>query len=297
MKYAITGSLGHISKSIVQGLVKEGHDVTVLTNSPERVAAIEQLGAKAAVGNVENANFVTASFAGADAAYLMIPPNFGVSDWLGYQQKVADNLVAAVVANGVKYLVVLSSVGAHMGTGAGPVDGLAYLEKALEKYPELNVVNLRPSYFYYNLFSQIGMIKQMGIMGSTQPSSHKLVLTHTEDIADAALALLLKPDFTGHRVQYIASDDSNTWEQVAKTLGSAIGKPELPYVEFTDEQSRQGMLQAGLSTTIADGYTAMGKALRNGEMEADYWKNRPQQFGKVKLADFAKEFALAYNAS
>jgi hypothetical protein len=56
------------------------------------------------------------------------------------------------------------------------------------------------------------------------------------------------------------------------------------------------MLQAGLSSTIAEGYLAMGKALRDGDMQADYWKNKPAKLGKVKLEAFAKEFAGAYNA-
>lgn len=41
-------------------------------------------------------------------------------------------------------------------------------------------------------------------------------------------------------------------------------------MEFTDEQSSQDMVQAGLYPTITEGYIAMGKALRAGEMEADY---------------------------
>ncbi len=296
MKYAITGSIGHISKGIVQQLVAAGHQVTVLTTNQARVASIEQLGAKAAVGSVEDRDFVTRSFAGTDAVYLMIPPNVGVTHWLDYQKQVADNYVAAVAANNIKYVLVLSSIGAHMRKGAGPIDGPAYLEVALQQHPAVNVVNLRPSYFYYNLFGQIGLIKHAGIAGSAQPASQKLVLTHTADIADVAAALLLKPDFKGQTVQYIASDDTQTWESITKTLGNAIGKPELPYVEFTDEQSRQGMLQAGVSAVIAEGYVEMGQALRGGEMQADYWQNRPQTLGKVKLADFAKEFAGAYNA-
>ncbi len=194
----------------------------------------------------------------------------------------------------IKNVVLLSSIGAHMRKGAGPVDGIAYLEEKLTEVKEVNSTFLRPSYFYYNLFSQIPMIKNAGIMGSTQSPDHKLILTHTSDIAEVAAEVLLKLDFKGQVIRYIASDEQ-TWANVAKILGAAIQKPELPFVEFTDDQSLQGMLGAGLSQTIAEGYTAMGKALRSGEMEADYLKNKPSQLGKVKLADFAKEFSAAYN--
>ena len=98
-------------------------------------------------------------------------------------------------------------------------------------------------------------------------------------------------------VEYVASDDSNTWADITKAIGTAIGKKDLPFLELTDEQSHAGMAQAGLSQTIADGYTQMGKALREGDMQADYWKSGATAKGKVKLADFVKQFAAVYNAA
>jgi uncharacterized protein YbjT (DUF2867 family) len=296
MKYVLTGSIGHITKPLVTKLLEKGHQVTIITSNADRTKEIESLGASAAVGSVEDVNFLKKTFAGADAVYLMIPPKWTVTNWIEYQHQVANNYVEAVKSNGIKHVVVLSSMGAHMSKGAGPIDGVAYLEEKLTEIKEVNSTFLRPSYFYYNLFSMIPMIKNAGIMGSAQSPDHKVVLTHTSDIAEAAAEVLLKLDFKGQVIRYIASDEQ-TWANITKLLGASIQKPELPFVEFTDEQSLQGMLGAGLSNTIAEGYLAMGKAMRSGEMEADYWKNKPTQLGKVKLTDFAKEFAAAYNQS
>ena len=294
MKYVITGSLGHISKPVAQRLIKEGHDVTILTSKSTNADPIKALGATALTGTVEDAAFLNDAFKGADAVYLMIPPKWDITDWITYQKKVADNYIAAIQNNHVKNVVVLSSVGAHMRNGAGPVDGLAYLESRLNEITDVNAVYLRPSYFYYNLLSMIPLIKNAGIMGSNQPATHKIVLTHTSDIAAVAEEKLLHLNFKGKQVVYISSDEK-TWGEITSTLTKAIGKENIPWVEFTDQQSLEGMLQAGLPETIAKGYTAMGAALRSGEMEADYWKNKPAQFGKVKLEDFVKEFVAAYN--
>ncbi len=295
MNYVLTGSTGHITKPVAQQLVVAGHQVTIITSSVNKTAEIEALGAKAAVGSVEDLQFLKQTFQGADAVYLMIPPNFATTNWIGYQRKVADNFIEAITANNIKHVVVLSSIGAHMRKGAGPVDGLAYLEQALDKLTNINALYLRPSYFYYNLFSMAGMIKHAGIMGSAQPAAHKLVLTHTSDIAEVAARELIKLEFRGHQIQYIASDE-RTWAEITEVLSNAVGKPGTPYIEFTDEQSLQGMLQAGLSETIANGYKEMGAAMRSGEMEADYRNNRPAELGKVKLERFAQEFAAAYHA-
>lgn len=295
MKYIITGSLGNISKPLTEKLVAAGHEVTVITSSENRKSEIESLGAKAAIGSVEDAEFVKKAFHGADAVYLMIPPKFTVTDWLGHQKAVSHNYTNALTANGIKNVVVLSSVGAHMGTGAGPVDGLAYLETVIKELPSVNAKFLRPSYFLTNLFQQAGMIKHGGIMGSMQPADHKLVLTHPSDIAEIAFEELSNLTFTGHTVRYIASDEC-TWREITDVLSAAVGKAGIPYIEFTREQSYAGMLQAGLSDVIANGYINMGEALRSKQMEADYWNNRPV-LGKVKLQDFAKEFAAVYQAS
>lgn len=295
MKYVITGSMGNISKPLTEKLVAAKHEVSVITSNPANITLIESIGAKALVGSVEDAAFVQQAFTGADAVYLMIPPKFTVTDWLGYQQDVSDNFTKAIVSHNIKYAVVLSSVGAHMRKGAGPVDGLGYLEMELEKLPAVHAKFLRPSYFFTNLFQQAGMIKHAGIVGSAQPADHKLVLTHPTDIADVVFEELSTLSFTGHSVRYIASDE-RTWQDITTVLGEAVGKPGIPYVEFTAEQSYAGMLQAGLSEEIATGYRNMGEALRSKQMEADYWNNRPT-LGKIKLEDFAKEFAAVYQAS
>lgn len=294
MHYAITGSLGHTGKPITQGLVKAGHTVTVVTSKADNAPAIEALGAKAAVGSVEDADFLKQAFAGADAVYLLIPPKWDVIGWRAFQNQVVDNYITAIQANDVRFAVLLSSVGAHLGEGTGPVDGVHDAEQKLAKVSGLNNKFLRPSYFMANLFGMIGMVKNGGIMGSNF-GGDTLVLTHTSDIADVALEELLTLGFTGHQVRYIASDE-RTGADIARVLGAAIGKPETPWVVFSDEQNMEGMKQAGLNDEIAASYTQMGKSLREGKMQADFFKNKPT-YGKVKLEEFANnEFAPAFSA-
>lgn len=295
MKYVLTGSTGNITKPLAQTLIAAGHEVTIISNSESRKEEIENLGATASIGNLLDAAFLANAFAGADAVYLMIPPTFTVTDWLGFQKEVAESFVTALKQSGVKNIVQLSSIGAHMGTGAGPIDGLAYLEKRLESIDGINVVKLRPSYFYTNFFTMVDMIKHAGILGSNMgDSDFKLVLTHPKDIAAEAAKNLLALDFKGQSIKYVSSDIVSL-SDLTKALGGAIGKPELPWVAFSDEEALQGMLQSGLPEVFAKGYVQMGKSIREGLIQEDYINRKEQPNGKVKLQDFAKEFAQAYN--
>ena len=296
MKYVITGGAGHISKPLTLQLLAAGHEVTVIGRNLGNLAAVVEAGAKAAIGTLEDVEFLTETFSGADAVYTMGPPNFGATDWKGYIEQIGKNYAAAIKATRVKYVVNLSSIGAHLYDGVGPVSGLHRAELALNTLTNVNIKHLRPGYFYENLFANIGLIKHAGIIGGNYGTPNQgFVIVAPADIAAVAAEELLAVGFVGHSVRYIASDEVTT-EGIAKALGAAIGKPELPWVEFTDEQSLQGMLGAGLPEEIAKNYVEMGAALRTGIMTEDYWQHHPTTLGKVKLADFAKVFAAAFSA-
>jgi uncharacterized protein YbjT (DUF2867 family) len=295
MKYVITGGAGHISTPLTEKLLSAGHDVTVIGRSAEKLQSLVDKGAKAAVGSLEDAAFLVTAFAGADAVYAMIPPNFVTDNFRHYQNTVARNYVDAIVTNNIKHVVVLSSIGAHMGNGAGPIDGLADFEDLLKKHSSLNAKFLRPSYFMYNLFNMIPLIKGMNITGSNfGGTDDKIVLVHTDDVAAAAAEELLALNFSGFSVRYVASDEKTSAE-IADALSNAINKPGIPWVVFSDDQSLEGMRQAGLKETMAEAYTTMGRAMREGKLQEDYRKNLPE-LGKIKLNDFAKDFAAVFNA-
>ena len=296
MKYVITGSLGNISKPLAERLVAAGHSVTVISSKADKVAQIEAIGAIAAIGSVEDIDFLTKTFSGADGVYTMVPPNFGSGNWKKYIAGIGENYAAAIKAAGVKNVVNLSSMGAHMPDGCGPVSGLFFVEKALNGLDGVNVKHLRPGFFYPNFLGNIGMVKHMGIIGANYGEGSKLVLVHPDDIAEAATEELLGLTFKGKSYRYITSDEKTT-NEVAAILGNAIGKPELPWIDLKDEDLLAGLLQAGLPEEIAKNYVEMGAAMRSGEMSADYNLNRPTLFGKTKFEAFAPVFATIYAQS
>jgi uncharacterized protein YbjT (DUF2867 family) len=226
----------------------------------------------------------------------MVPPNFGAKNWIKYIGGIGENFAAAIKASGVKNVVNLSSIGAHMPEGCGPVSGLYIVEKALNSLEQVNVRHLRAGFFYSNFLGNIGMIKHMGIIGSNYGEGTKLALVHTDDIADAAAEELTKLSFSGNSIRYVVSDEKTTGE-VAAILGTAIGKPDLPWIDFKDADLFAALMQAGLTEEVAKNYVEMGAAMRNGKMASEYNANRPSVFGKIKLEAFATVFAAIYAQS
>ena len=293
MKIIVTGSIGNISKPLAKQLIEAGHHVAVISSDKNKTAAIEALGATAAIGLLADTEFLAATFAGADAVYAMVPPNFGAANLRQYMNDTGKNYAEAIRKSGVKKVVVLSSIGAHLNDATGPIKGIHDVEGILSKLDDVAIKFIRAPFFYVNLLNDIPMVKHQGILGSNYPADARLILVHPRDIADA-VAEELQTDFNGKSVRYIVSDESTTG-QVAAALGKAIGKPELQWIGFSDEQALQGMLQHGLPPEMAKNFVEMGTAVRSGIIWEDYHLHKPAQSGKVKLEDFAREFAEVYN--
>lgn len=296
MKYTVTGGAGNITRPVALALLQAGHEVTVIGRNAANLKELTDAGASAAIGSVQDTAFLTEAFTDADAVYTMVPPNFAAADWKAAIGQTGKNFADAIRTAGVKNVVNLSSVGAHMAAGAGPVSGLYLVEKALNGLTDVNIKHLRPAYFYNNLLANIPLIKGMGIIGanfSAAPGTFPIVAT--SDIAAAAVESLLALNYKGHSIRYIVSDEVGT-DLIAATLGAAIGKPDLAWVQFTNEQALAGMLQAGLPEEVARNYTEMNQAMHSGAMAEDYFATKTGVTGKVKLGEFAHVFAAAYHA-
>lgn len=294
MKIIVTGSTGNISKPLTQTLVAAGHNVKVISSSADKIADIEALGAAAAVGSLSDTDFLTEAFTGADALYAMVPPNFGAESLRAYQNETGKSYAEAIKRSGIKKVVALSSIGAHLDNGVGPIKGMHDVERILTALDGVAVKFIRAPFFYINFYSNIPLIKHQGIIGSNYPADARLIMVHPRDIA-AAVAEELQQEFSGKSVRYIVSDESTTGK-VAAVLGEAIGKPGLPWIAFSDEQLAEGLQQAGVPPEMTRNFVEMGTAVRSAKIWEDYDKHKPAVAGKVSLQDFAKEFAGVYNA-
>lgn len=294
MKITTAGSLGNVSKPLIRMLIEAGHEVTVITSNPDRQGAIEALGAAAAVGSVSDAGFLAQAFEGANAVYAMTPPAMGAQHIVENIAGAGQAYAYAIRAAGVQRVVMLSSVGAHAPEGNGPVKGAHRVENTFRQLSGVDVTLLRAGFFYYNFFRDIPMIRNMNIMGNNYSGDDTLPLAHPEDIA-AALAVELQSKGNGVDVKYIVSEIT-TGNEIAAVLGQAIGKPELPWVNFPDEQFKQGMLSAGLPPELADLLTELGQGVRAGIVTEDFFATGSKVTGRVKLEQFAEEFKTRYFA-
>ena len=296
MKVIVTGSLGNISKPLTKELAAQGHTVTVISSNKEKQTDIEALGATAAIGSLEDVDFLVSTFSGADAVYCMVPPNdyFDLNlDLLAYYRRLGNNYARAIERSGVKRVVNLSSIGAHLEKGSGILLGAHDVEQILNKLSsDVAITHLRPTSFYYNLFGYVDMIKSVGSIAANYGADDKIPWVSPIDIA-AVIAEEIATPFVGRKVRYVASEEL-TGNETASILGAAIGKPDLKWMIISNAQMFGGLESAGINPQIAAGLVEMYASLHSGLLAEDYYRNKPTVMGKVKLVDFAKEFAAAF---
>lgn len=299
MNIVLTGSLGNIGKPLVIELIQKGHLVTVISSKKERQKDIETLGAKAAIGTMQDAAFLTETFKGADVVYLMeawegIGSIFDNNvDFVAAFKTIGNNYKQAVEQSGVTRIVHLSSIGAHTDKGIGSLYLHNTVETILNELPENVAIKfMRPVGFFSNIFRYMQTIKTQGKIIQSYGGDQKEPWVSPIDIA-AAIAEEMENSFSGRSVRYLASDEVSP-NEIAKIIGEAIGKPDLEWSVISDDEMLNGMLSAGLNEWIANGFVQMQAAQRDNSLYSDYYLNKPK-LGKIKLTDFAKEFAEVYN--
>jgi len=265
--YVITGATGNTGSVVAERLLAEGEKVRVVGRDPKRLERFTQKGAQSFIGDAADVGALTNAFAGAKAVYAMIPPNIGSPDVHAYEESVSEALRSAIEKSGIKYAVVLSSVGADKPDRTGPVVGLHRLEKKLDGIPGLNALFLRAGYFMENLLPQAGVIKSIGSMAGPVKEDLPLPMIATRDIGAFAADALLKLDFIGKSTHELQGPRDVTYAEVAKIVGAAIGKADLAYKLVPAAQLKPALMQMGMSSNMADLLLEMADALNSGHMK------------------------------
>jgi uncharacterized protein YbjT (DUF2867 family) len=265
--YVVTGATGNTGSIIVEKLLAKGEKVRVVGRDAKRLERFTQKGAEPFVADATDAGALSKAFSGARAVYAMIPPNLAAPDVRGYQERVSDDLASAIAKNGVKHAVVLSSFGADKADRTGPVLGLHSLEKKLDGIAALNALYLRAGYFMENLLPQVGVIESFGMLAGPVRPDLQLPMIATRDIGAVAAEALLKLDFNGKHPRELQGPRDVTYNDVARIIGAAIGKPDLKYQQMPAAQMKPALTQMGMSSDMADMLLEMTDGLNSGHMK------------------------------
>jgi uncharacterized protein YbjT (DUF2867 family) len=266
--YVVLGATGNTGSVIANSLLLKGEKVRVMGRDTSRLERFVRKGAEAFTANVNDAAALTQAFTDARAAYLMLPPSMTSQDYRADQERESDAIAKAVKESGLHYAVNLSSYGAHVPEGTGPIAGLHSSEQRLNAISGLNVLHLRAGYFMENNLAAIGIIQGMGIFGHALLPELKLPMIATRDIGDYAAQRLLNLDFSGKQTRELLGERDVSMNEATGVIARGTGKPDLRYVQFPYEQVQQVLMQMGIPPKTAALFIEMYKAINAGVVAA-----------------------------
>jgi uncharacterized protein YbjT (DUF2867 family) len=288
--YVILGATGNTGSIIANSLLSKGTKVRVIGRDAGRLQPFVRKGAEAFTANVSDAAALTKAFSGALAAYLMLPPITSRED----QERDSDGIAKAVKESGLRYAVHLSSYGAQVPEGTGPVAGLHSSEQKLNAISGLNVLHLRAAYFMENNLEAIGMIHAMGVFGHALLPDLKLPMIATRDVGDYAAQRLLDLDFSGKQTRELLGERDLSMAEATAAIARGISKPGLRYEQFPYDQVQQVLTQMGIPPKKAAVYIEMFRAINAGVLAA-LEPRSPENTTPTSFEEFVQDvFAPAY---
>jgi uncharacterized protein YbjT (DUF2867 family) len=230
--YVILGASGNTGSIVADFLLSKGKKVRVVGRDSGRLQRFVLLGAEAVTATLSDAPALTKALSGARAAYLMLPPAKSREE----QERDSDAIAQAMQESGLRYAVHLSSYGAQVAEGVGPVSGLHSSEQKLNAIDGSNVLHLRAAYFMENSLAAIGMIHGMGIFGNALLPDLKIPMVATRDVGDYAAQRLLHLDFSGKQTRELLGERDLSMAEATAVIARGIGKPDLRYEQFPYDQ-------------------------------------------------------------
>src|SRR6202142_3437352 len=289
--YVILGASGNTGSIIANVLLSKGEKVRVVGRDVARLQPFVRKGAEAFAADMTDATALTRAFSDARAAYLMLPPLHSREE----QERQSDAIAKAVKGSGLRYVVHLSSYGAHVPQGTGPVTGLHSSEQKLNAISDLNVLHLRAAYFMENNLAAIDMIRGMGLFGHALLPDLKLPMVATRDVGDYAAQRLLDLDFSGKEARELLGERDLSMTEVTAGIASGIGEPNLRYEQFSYDQVRQALVNTGRSPKKAAVYIERFEAINGGVRGAEDPRSR-QNSTPTSFETFVRDvFVPAYH--
>jgi uncharacterized protein YbjT (DUF2867 family) len=257
--YAITGVTGHVGGATARALQAAGAPVRAVLRDPGKGQAWSERDADVAVADFTDRAALTAAFSGCRGAFVMLPTIATFTD--ADHRRMADSIAAAVAAGGVPHVVVLSSIGADLADGTGPIRWLHHLEQGLRE-TGVRLTALRPPHFQEKVEAVLGAVTGAGVypvFGASADVPTPMVATR--DVGDAAARALTSPPATSEVVDL--EPPTYTERQVAETLGALLAT-ELQVVTVPRSGWLSTLAGAGVPPLLAAELVAMYDAEARG---------------------------------
>jgi uncharacterized protein YbjT (DUF2867 family) len=261
--YVISGATGKTGAATATALLEQGRKVRVIVRDAKKGEAWKQRGAEVALAELTDAVALTAALRGADGVYVMVPPNHHTDDLPAAVAPIVASWAAALSAARPKHVVLLSSIGAELPSGTGPILGNHRLEAAVAPLG-IPVTAVRAAYFMENWGAVAPPAKTDGVLPSMLTLGRAGHMVATADIGRVAAEALVAGPAAGGLIE-LAGPRDYTPEDVAAAFTRVLGRP-VQAVPVPDAAIEPALIQSGLKPKVAALFHDMIGAFNSGKL-------------------------------
>ncbi|WP_337446787.1 NmrA family NAD(P)-binding protein [Glutamicibacter nicotianae] len=259
--YIIAGVTGRVGSVTARRLLDAGADVRVLVRRQIDAEAWTAQGAETRVVELSDQTALSDALEGATGVFALLPFDLTADDLDAHADALIASISGAVVNRRVPHVVMLSSGGADLAEGTGPIVGLHRLERALLTTGAV-VTALRSGHFQEKVVDVVGVARDSGVYPVFAASAEAPIpMIATRDIGVAAAQMLLSPPARSESVDIVGPAYSE--RDVARVLGTALGR-ELHVATMPEDTWIEVLVNAGFRPHIAESLAELYRADEQG---------------------------------
>lgn len=259
--YVVAGATGRVGSAAAAALLAAGAPVRVLARDPARAQGWRDRGAQVHAVDLRDRDALAAAARGAEGLFVLLPFDLTAPDLDAYAAALTAAVGGAVRDSAVPHVVVLSSGGADLPAGTGPIAALHGLERALGATDAV-VTAVRPGHFQEKVADVLDVARGAGVypvLAASADVPHPQVATR--DVGAVVARALLAPPARSEAVDVLGP--VVTERAVAEVLGAALGRP-LEVVTVPEPGWPAALAEAGLPPHAAAALAELYRADERG---------------------------------
>lgn len=261
--YAITGVTGHVGSATASELLAAGEPVRAVVRDPAKGEAWSRQGATVVVADLGDRGALTDALRGCLGAFVLLPTMATGTDV--DHRHLADAIAGAVQDSGVPHVALLSSIGADLPEGTGPIRWLHHLEKELRE-TDVMLTGIRSCHFQEQVETVLGAALEASVYPVFGDSADvPTPMVATRDIGSLVAGSLLAPPPASEIIDL--DGPQYTERQIAEELAAVLGRPlqvvTIPRPEWVD-----AMVDAGVPQQFAEELAGLYDAEQRGVLQA-----------------------------
>ncbi|MFT5181353.1 MAG: hypothetical protein ACI8S3_001235 [Alphaproteobacteria bacterium] len=210
MRILVTGANGITGHTVIRHLVVRGAEVTGLVSKETSQAAIAQLGAAPAVGDLRDDQALRQAMAGAERVYHICPA------WVSDEVEIGEAVIAAAQASDISLFGYHSVIAPHLEEIPSHWAKMQVQMALMQCGLPFSVV--QPAAYMQNL----GQVLKKGELAQPYRVDAPLSWVDVEDVGEAVALLMTKPNQGGGTYELCGTDVPLTTRDIAETLSQSL---------------------------------------------------------------------------